>query len=144
MTERSGTSQRGPVPRATGSRWVAALTGLVVLVAGVVSIAQWTLIPFAIDSRIESTSYQDSTTGHLRTLTLADGRSIVIGRELLERAGGSHALDGAAIRKASWERRIYVDDTPIPLPVTFDMWRTVAAVVFLIGFGWWLRGEALR
>jgi len=130
------TSERAP---RSATAWVAVMTGLVVLGAGLISVVRWTLIPAAIDSRVESTSWVDSTTGHLRTLKLTDGRSLVVGRELLERAGGPPAFDGATIRKARWERSVHIDNTEIPLPVTADMWRTVAAIVFLVAFGWWLR-----
>ena len=57
------------------SMWlVAVLATLVIMAAGVVSIARWTLVPLEFDGRVASVGYVDGTAGHLRTLELADGR----------------------------------------------------------------------
>lgn len=129
--------------RQAAVRWVTILTGLIVLISGVISIAQWTLIPMRIDSRITKVHYQDSTSLHLRTLTLADGRTFIVDQVLIERAGGPKALQGALIHKERWERHVDVDGRSVPLPITLDMWRTLGALVFLVGLGGWARRKGL-
>ena len=115
------------------------VTGLVVVVTGGISVARWTLIPLEIDSTVESTSWVDSTTGRLRTFQLDDGRNLVIDRELLERAGGPEAVEGATVRKDRWERRLHLGDTTLGLPISGVVGRTLGALAGLVLLGAWLR-----
>ena len=138
MTETSPTPER-VAPSWTRRRWASVVTGLVVVVTGGISVARWTLIPLEIDSTVESTSWVDSTTGRLRTFQLDDGRNLVIDRELLERAGGPEAVEGATVRKDRWERRLHLGDTTLGLPISGVVGRTLGALAGLVLLGAWLR-----
>lgn len=130
--------------RSSASRWVALLTGSAVLTFGVVSTVQWALIPFDLDTTVVSTGFVDRTSGHLRTLELADGRTLAVHQEWFQRAGESEGLNDAAIHKSSWNREVEVDGRTVPLRIPLDAWRTLAAFAFLLALGWWLRGAACR
>ena len=138
MTETSPTPER-VAPSWTRRRWASVVTGLVVVVTGGISVARWTLIPLEIDRTVESTSWVDSTTGRLRTFQLDDGRNLVIDRELLERAGGPEAVEGATVRKDRWERRLHLGDTTLGLPISGVVGRTLGALAGLVLLGAWLR-----
>jgi len=138
VTETSPTPER-VAPSWTRRRWASVVTGLVVVVTGGISVARWTLIPLEIDRTVESTSWVDSTTGRLRTLQLDDGRNLVIDRELLERAGGPEAVEGATVRKDRWERRLHLGDTTLGLPISGVVGRTLGALAGLVLLGAWLR-----
>lgn len=126
-------------PAWTRRRWASVVTGLIVLVTGGISVARWTLIPLEIDSTVESTSWVDSTTGRLRILQLDDGRNLVIDRELLERAGGPEAVEGATVRKDRWESTLDIGGSTLSLRVSGVVWRTLLAILFLVALGGWLR-----
>lgn len=126
-------------PAWTRRRWASVVTGLVVLVTGGISVARWTLIPLEIDSTVESTSWVDSTTGRLRSLHLADGRDLVVDREVVDRATGPHAMLGARIHKDRWERRLHLGDTTLGLPISGVVGRTLGALAGLVLLGAWLR-----
>jgi len=115
------------------------VTGLVVLVTGGISVARWTLIPLEIDSTVESTSWVDSTTGRLRSLHLADGRDLVVDRQLVARATDPQAMLGASIHKDRWERRLHLGDATLGLPITEVVGRTLGALAGLVLLGAWLR-----
>lgn len=138
MTETSPNPER-VAPAWTRRRWASVVTGLVVLVTGGISVARWTLIPLEIDSTVESTSWVDSTTGRLRSLHLADGRDLVIDRQLVDRATAPQAMLGATIHKDRWERRLHLGDTTLGLPITGVVGRTLGALAGLVLLGAWLR-----
>lgn len=126
-------------PAWTRRRWASVVTGLVVLVTGGISVARWTLIPLEIDSTVESTSWVDSTTGRLRSLHLADGRDLVVDRQLVARATDPQAMLGASIHKDRWERRLHLGDATLGLPITEVVGRTLGALAGLVLLGAWLR-----
>lgn len=126
-------------PAWTRRRWASVVTGLIVLVTGGISVARWTLIPLEIDSTVESTSWVDSTTGRLRSLHLADGRDLVVDRQLVARATDPQAMLGASIHKDRWERRLHLGDATLGLPITEVVGRTLGALAGLVLLGAWLR-----
>lgn len=126
------------------ARWIGIVAGTAILLAGVAAAARWTLIPLRIDARVVDVGYEDSTTGHLRTLTLDDGRTLVIDRGFLTAAGERKALTGATLRKGSWQRHVDVNGHRVPLPIPTDVWLTLAALAVPVVAGWWLRGTARR
>lgn len=119
--------------------WIGIIAGVAILAAGTADVLRWTLIPIALDARVMETSYSDSTTGHLRTLTFDDGRTIVVTRAFLEQAGGDHALRGEVVRKDRWDRQLQVGGRAVDLPVPLDIGRTLAALAVPVVVGWWLR-----
>lgn len=126
------------------ARWIRIAAGTAILLAGVAAVARWTLIPLRIDARVVHVGYEDSTTGHLRTLTLDNGRTLVIDRGFLAAAGESKALTGATLHKDRWQRHVDVNGHRVPLPIPTDLWLTLAALAVPVVTGWWLRGAARR
>jgi len=124
--------------------WIGIIAAAAIMVAGAADVLRWTLIPIALDARVVDTSYSDSTTGHLRTLTFDDGRTIVITRSFLEAAGGDGALRGEVVRKDRLDRQLHVGRRSVDLPVPFDIWRTLAALAVPLLVGCWLREAARR
>lgn len=126
------------------ARWIGIVAGVAILLAGTAAVARWTLIPISIDAHVVDIGYEDSTTGHLRTLVLDDGRTLVVDRGFLAAAGESKALTGATLRKDRWQRHVDVDGHRVPLPIPIDVWLTLAALTVPMVAGWWLRGAARR
>lgn len=126
------------------ARWIGVLAGLAILADGARAVFRWTLIPVSIDARVVDIGYEDSTTGHLRTLTLDDGRTLVIDRGFLTAAGESKDLTGATLRKNRPQRHVAVNGHRVPLPIPTDVWLTFAALAVPVVTGWWLRGAARR
>ncbi len=112
-----------------------AIMALCVLGIGLVGALRWTLIPLAVNGRVEMSGYQDGTGEHFRTLDLEDGRSVVVDRSLVERAGGRNVLEGAEVRKESWQATLAVDDHRIVLRMSSEFWRTIASLAFLVAVG---------
>lgn len=129
-------------PRA--ARWIGIVAGVTILLAGTAATARWTLIPLPLDARVVHVGYEDSTTGHLRTLALDDGRTLVVDRGFLATAGESRALTGATLRKDRWQRQVTIDGQRIPLSIPADIWLTLAALAVPVVTGLWLRGAARR
>lgn len=122
--------------------WIGIIAGVAIMVTGAADVLRWTLIPIALDAHVADTSYSDSTTGHLRTLTFDDGRTIVVTRSFVEAAGGDQALKGEVVRKESWDRQLHVGGRAVDLPVPFDIWRTLAALAVPVAVGLWRRRRA--
>lgn len=119
--------------------WIGIIAGVAIMAAGTADVLRWTLIPIALDAHVADTSYSDSTTGHLRTLTFDDGRTIVVTRSFVESAGGDQALKGKVVHKDRWDRQLHVGGRSVDLPVPFDIWRTLAALAVPVAVGCWLR-----
>jgi len=122
--------------------WIGVAVGTTVLLTGGVAAVRWTLIPLRVNARVVDVGYEDGTTGHLRTLALDDGRTLVVDRGLVVSAGESTTLRGAALRKDRWQRTVAVDGRSIPLSIPADIWFTLAALGVPIVVGWCLRATA--
>lgn len=111
---------------------------------GLLGAFRWTLVPIAVHERLVDTGYQDGTSERMRTLDLESGRRIVVDRSLIERAGGRDALRGVSVSKERGQKTLTVSGREVDLRLPSEFWRTMAALVFLIGLASWrrVRGQA--
>ena len=87
---------------------------------------------------MDDTSYEGRTAGHFRVLYLSDGRDLVVDREFFERAE-VQLHHGSTIAKDAWDTDAVLAGRPVPLRVSADVWRTIAALTVPVGIGWWRR-----
>ena len=111
----------------------------VVLGLGTVGAFRWTLIPFAIDGRVDSVGSVDGTAAdgpahHLRTLEVGD-ESFVVSRSLVTGVGGDKAIRGATLRKDRWQTTLQINGEPVALAVPEEFWRTIVALLIPIAAG---------
>ena len=110
-----------------------AIMALCVLGIGLVGALRWTLIPLAVNGRVEKSEQQDGTSEHFRTIDLENGQSLVVDRSLVKRAGGREALNGAEVQKEQWQRTLVVGGRLVALHPSVEFWRTLAALALLVG-----------
>ena len=110
-----------------------AIMALCVLGIGLVGALRWTLIPLAVNGRVEKSEQQDGTSEHFRTIDLENGQSLVVDRSLVKRAGGREALNGAEVHKEQWQRTLVVGGRSVALHPSVEFWRTLAALALLVG-----------
>lgn len=122
----------------TIKQWTGIVAGATILAVGWFGILRWTLIPLAIDARIDDTSYEGRTAGHFRVLYLSDGSELVVDQEFFERAK-VRLHHGSTITKDTWETDVVLAGRAVPLRIPPDIWRTIAALTVPVGIGWWLR-----
>lgn len=111
----------------------------VVLGLGTVGAFGWTLIPFAIDGRVDSVGSVEGTAAdgpahHLRTLEVGD-ESFVVSRSLVTDIGGDKAMRGATLRKERWQTTLQINGDPVALAVPEEFWRTIVALLIPIAAG---------
>lgn len=124
-------------------QWTGIVAGALILATGWFGVLRWTLIPLGIDARVEDMSWEGRTAGHFRVLYLSDGRDLVVDREFVERAE-AQLHHGSTITKDAWDTDVVLAGRPVPLRVSTDVWRTIAAVTVPVGLGGWLRWRRRR
>ncbi len=121
------------------ARWTGLMCGLAVVALGLWWVLTSTLIPLRLDATVVRAAYQSGTSGRTRELQLADGRSLTVDHTLIKRGGGMDSWRRVTVSKSAWQRQLRVDGRVVPLRLSADEWRVLAAVVVLVGFGWWGR-----
>ncbi|MCB0916568.1 MAG: hypothetical protein KDC23_12845 [Actinobacteria bacterium] len=124
-------------------QWTGIVAGALILAVGWLGVLRWTLIPLAIDARIDDTSYEGRTAGHFRVLYLSNGSELVVDQEFFERAE-VQLHHGSTITKAAWESDVVLAGRSVPLRIATDVWRTMVALAVPVGIGWWLRRRRSR
>lgn len=125
--------------RHRSSQVVGICCALLVMVFGSCWVLTTTLIMLRLDTTVTRAEYQSGTSGHTRELKLADGRTLAVDRSLIKRAGGMDSWRHVSARKAAWQRQVLIDDRVVPLNVSSDQWRVLAALMVVVGFGCWAR-----
>lgn len=120
-------------------RWTGLVCGLAVVALGLWWVLTSTLIPLQLDATVVRAAYQSGTSGRTRELQLADGRSLTVDHTLIKRGGGMDSWRRVTVSKSAWQRQLRVDGRVVPLRLSADEWRVLAAVAVLVGCGWWGR-----
>ena len=95
-------------------RW--AMVGLV-LVLGLWGALSWSLIPQAVDGRVDRIGYHSDTGYRFWVLRLDDGRALVVDRQVVSTLGPAK-MEGRAVSKDRWSTTLHVGNRTTPAVIS--------------------------
>ena len=99
-----------------------------VLAMGAWAALQWSLIPTRVDGMIDKVEYSSDTGDRFREVTFADGRTLVVDRQVVVPLGRVKQLEGHVFHKAAWDRTLTEGDRSIALSPSAAFWQVVVAL----------------
>ena len=112
-------------------RW--AMVGLV-LVLGLWGALSWSLIPQAVDGRVDRIGYHSDTGYRFWVLRLDDGRALVVDRQVVSTLGPAK-MEGRAVSKDRWSTTLHVGNRTVDLRPSRAFWQVLAALGALCFLG---------
>jgi hypothetical protein len=110
-----------------------AMVGLV-LGIGLWGALSWSLIPQAIDGRVDAIGYHSDTGYRFWVLELDDGRSLVVDRQVVNALGPAE-MEGHTVAKDRWSTTLHVGDRTVDLRPSRAFWQVAVALVALSFLG---------
>jgi hypothetical protein len=112
-------------------RW--AMVGLV-LGLGLWGALSWSLIPQAVDGRLDHIGYHSDTGYRFWVLELDGDRSLVVDRQVVN-ALGPAKMEGRTVTKDRWSTTLHVGDRTVPLRPSRAFWQVLVSLVALCFLG---------
>lgn len=94
----------------------------------------WSLIPTAIDARVDDVEDQSETGYRFRQLILDDGRTLVVDRQMVD-AIGRGDLRGRTLQTSRWSTTLRSGDRSMSLQPSPAFWQVTASLVILSFLG---------
>lgn len=118
-------------PRDRAVRWAMVV---LVLAVGLWGALSWSLIPLAVDARVDRIGFHSDSAYRFWVLELSDGRTLVVDRQVVNTIGPAK-MEGRTVTKDRWSTTMQVGRRTVDLEPSRAFWQVLAALVALCFLG---------
>ncbi len=126
-----------------GALLVLAAVGAVTVLLGAWAGLRWSMIGIGVDARITNSTWAEEGPP-FKVLQLDDGRALTVDSVILDRLGGPERAKGQVLHKQVGSRTLHAGQTDQELRMSREAWKTLAALVGLVGFALIRAGQGVR
>lgn len=102
--------------------------GLFTVSLGAYGALAWSLVPVGVSGTIDRIEYQSDTGSRFRDLTLKDGTTWVIDRQVAHLFDRDQGPTGQVVHKQPWSRSIQVGDRTESVAPSAEVWKVLFAL----------------